>query len=191
MNVEIISRKLLIISAFSAVVILISIYVYSISNRDIRLSMCNSGSKINLLIQAKNFDILIHPVGRKEVLDCLGKYMPYYDRTIEVVVSSDKLLLEELKSRYRVQQIIVSDNFTFRDASVKIGTGITVLNNKQAVLVYQRPIMNIDSSMKYLNNYILVNPTTDNEFELNLGEKLKQQINLNDDEEIQLLLGRL
>ncbi len=80
------SRKwkfLLIVLSLTTSVVWLS--VFSVSN-DLKVISCNVGQGDATFIVRKSFEILIDGGPDNKVLDCLSKYMPFWDREIEVLI---------------------------------------------------------------------------------------------------------
>jgi len=81
-------RDLIIFSIFSLVVILV-ILLPSFFDTRTKIIFCNVGQGDAAYIRINNqFDILIDAGPDRKILDCLGKYMPFYDRKIELALLS-------------------------------------------------------------------------------------------------------
>ncbi len=173
MNIEVVPKKLLILSSLISSIILLSIYIYSSLNHSTKLSVCNTESKINLLIQSGTFDILINPIGKNQTLDCLGKYLPYFDRSLDVVVSSDNTLVKELEKRYTVDQIIESDRATFGNLTIRLTNKVIINNGVNLLFIYQRPLKQLDTDLLEYNDFILIKPQADDIFGSILRNKIK------------------
>lgn len=59
---------------------------FSIQKQELQVIACNVGQGDSILIQLGTFQTLIDGGPDDSVLTCLGKYMPYWDRTIELAV---------------------------------------------------------------------------------------------------------
>jgi competence protein ComEC len=69
------------------VLVLITVWlaVFNIDN-DLHIIACDVGQGDAILIQKNTTQILIDGGPDKSVLDCLGKYMPFWDKQIELVI---------------------------------------------------------------------------------------------------------
>src|SRR3989338_10871213 len=82
------SKKNYIISLFIGIILLFS-YIFSLSDNKLHLIFCDVGQGDAIYIRMPdNSDLLIDGGPNDKVLSCLGKHMPFYDRTIDVVVLS-------------------------------------------------------------------------------------------------------
>jgi len=79
-------RELIATCIFSTVIILGLIFFYSL-NTATKIVFCDVGQGDATYIRIKNkIDILIDSGPNNKILACLGKYMPFYDRTIELAI---------------------------------------------------------------------------------------------------------
>lgn len=80
------SKKSFIIGMLFGVVVLFS-FVFSLPDGRLHIVFCNVGQGDAAYIRTpNNQDMLIDGGPDNKVLDCLGRHMPFYDRTIDVVV---------------------------------------------------------------------------------------------------------
>lgn len=93
--------------------ILLYFYVYTLPDGRLHLVFCNVGQGDAIYIRTpSNQDLLIDGGPDDKVLSCLGKNMPFYDRTIDVVILSHpqddhlKGLLLVL-ARFKVKNFVV------------------------------------------------------------------------------------
>ncbi|AKM83271.1 hypothetical protein A2422_00035 [Candidatus Woesebacteria bacterium RIFOXYC1_FULL_31_51] len=77
-------KYLINLSLLSLVAIFLAIT--NISSDNLSIINCDVGQGDATLVQFKNNQILIDGGPDKSVLSCLGEYMPFYDRTIELVI---------------------------------------------------------------------------------------------------------
>jgi competence protein ComEC len=94
--------------------VLISVNIF-VPNNQYRVIFCDVGQGDAILITApNNIQVLIDGGPDQRILEKLGKYMPYNDRTIEAVMvthpHADHLAgLLEVAKRYRIGQVIETD----------------------------------------------------------------------------------
>lgn len=106
--------------AFLSIELLIAVIVWLAAlgaNDKFHLIACNVGQGDAILAVYKNTEILVDGGPDRSVLDCLGKYMPFWDRTIELVILTHPEKdhyggLSDVFKRYHI------DNFMFNDLQV-------------------------------------------------------------------------
>lgn len=65
------------------------IFVESILDKSTKIVFCDVGQGDEIYIRVKNkIDIVIDAGPDKRMLDCLGKFMPFYDKKIEIAIIS-------------------------------------------------------------------------------------------------------
>lgn len=71
------------------ILLTISVYlaVYVVSD-NLKIVVCNVGQGDAILIQQKTTQILVDGGPNSSVLSCLGRHMPFWDRTIEMVINT-------------------------------------------------------------------------------------------------------
>jgi competence protein ComEC len=65
---------------------LLVIAIFQIPDSNLHIIACNVGQGDAILVTYKNTQILTDGGPDKSVLSCLGKYIPFWDRTIELVI---------------------------------------------------------------------------------------------------------
>lgn len=81
-------RDLILFSIFSFVIIFV-VFLSSFFDKHTKIVFCNVGQGDAAYIRINNrFDLLIDAGPDRKVLDCLSKYMPFYDRKIELALLS-------------------------------------------------------------------------------------------------------
>lgn len=94
--------------------ILLWIVVFSLPDGNLHLIACDVGQGDAILAVYKNYQILTDGgTPDKKVIDCLGRHIPFWDREIEVVVSTHPQLdhfggLIEVFKRYKVDYFIAN-----------------------------------------------------------------------------------
>jgi len=84
-----ITLKRLIFCLSVSCLILFSSYRFSKSNSNTIMVFCSVGQGSAAYLRIDNyFDILVDAGPNQMILDCLGKYMPFYDKNIELVLIS-------------------------------------------------------------------------------------------------------
>lgn len=117
MEQPIISSRLLFISLALGSIVLLLTTIGNIFSSATKIAVCNIDSSLTVYIRLNNkHDLLVNPKSLKSTLSCVGKYMPFYDRTIEFLLINPekKTILAELKDRYDIINIISSTNVNFK-----------------------------------------------------------------------------
>lgn len=92
------------------VLTMLSVYYSAFSVDDnLKIIVCDVGQGDSILIQKKTTQILVDGGPNSKVLNCLGKYMPFWDRNIEMVINthpeSDHYLgLVDVLNNYTVER---------------------------------------------------------------------------------------
>ncbi len=89
--------------------------VFVSNDNALHLIACDVGQGDAILVTYKNLQVLTDGGPDNKVLDCLAKYMPFWDRTLEVVILTHPQLdhyggLTAVFARYRVQTFITHDD---------------------------------------------------------------------------------
>lgn len=178
MDQEIISRKLLLTSCFISIFILILYTViYTFKNKPV-LAFCNIEDKINIILRIGTNDILVNPIGSKQALECIGKNMPFYDRTIEVVITTKEADVELIKQRYTVKKVVTGERVNIGDILITQGAYIGFEYNNRKIVIVQRPLSTINEIL--LRNYTeVVRPISESNIEQILNTMIKQETVLN------------
>ncbi len=124
------SKKSLILSAFFSLLIILAIYTCILFDNSSRIVFCDVGQGDGAYIRIKNqFDILIDAGPDRKILDCLAKYMPFYDREIELAIITHPERdhfggFLYVVDRYKIDRIflnpISSSNIIFKQLESKI-----------------------------------------------------------------------
>lgn len=90
------------------------IAIFSFADERLHLIACDVGQGDAILITYKNTQVLTDGGPDKKVLDCLSKYMPFWDRKIELVVLTHPQKdhfggLIEVIRRYKVENFLEND----------------------------------------------------------------------------------
>jgi len=91
----------------------IIIAILQLPDKNLHIIACDVGQGDAILIIYKNVQILTDGGPDNKVLSCLGKYLPFYDREIELVVSTHpdadhSTGLIEVVKKYKVDKILVN-----------------------------------------------------------------------------------
>ena len=77
----------LILAFLFSLIIIICLFFGSYFNRTTKIVFCDVGQGDAAYIRIKNkIDVLIDAGPDKKILNCLGRHMPFWDRTLEMVV---------------------------------------------------------------------------------------------------------
>lgn len=83
------SKLSLVLSLLFSALILVFIFVSSSFNSKTTVVFCDVGQGDGVYIRIKNrVDVLVDAGPGRKILDCLGKHMPFYDRSIELAILS-------------------------------------------------------------------------------------------------------
>ena len=91
------------------------VWLSALSNdNNLHIIACDVGQGDAILVTYKNYQILTDGGPNNQVLTCLGKYMPIYDRTIELVILTHPQAdhytgLIEVFKRYKVDNYLYND----------------------------------------------------------------------------------
>jgi competence protein ComEC len=124
---------------------MIVIAVFQLPDGNLHIIACNVGQGDAILITFGNTQILTDGGPDKSVMNCLGKYMPFWDRNIELVISThpdadhSTGLVEVLKN-YKVGQILINPidpgTQVYRALEREIGTrGVKVVNPVEGMVL--------------------------------------------------------
>lgn len=106
-------KGLFIITLLSLLMVLI-IFLFSLFDNHSKLVFCDVGQGDAAYIRVKNkIDILIDAGPNNKILSCLGKHMPFYDKTIEFVILTHPQKdhyggLFYILDRYNIKMILTS-----------------------------------------------------------------------------------
>ena len=114
MNEQLISKRTLYTLIILTIVTISTLYIVYIVGKDTTIVFCDVGQGDASYIRVQNkIDILVDAGPDKKVLECLGKYMPLFDRTIELafITHPDKDHMkgfEYILDRYTVSTIFLN-----------------------------------------------------------------------------------
>ena len=100
---------------------------------------CDVGQGDGIYIRIHDtYDIIIDAGPNNAILECLGKYMPFYDRTIDVAIMThpqeDHIAgFEGILTRYTVQMVIMS---RLTNTSKLFSRIVTIINNQHIPVSY-------------------------------------------------------
>lgn len=95
------------------ILIVVWLAAYSTTGKTLKVISCNVGQGDASLIVYQSFEILIDGGPSEKILDCLSKYIPFWDREIEIVVlthpQADHYLgLISVFERYKVDKFLAN-----------------------------------------------------------------------------------
>ena len=117
---------------------LVVIAIFQLPDKNLHVIACDVGQGDGILIVYKNIQILTDGGPDNKVLDCIGRHVPFWDRTIEMAISThpdaDHITgLVEVVKRYNVQYFLINPInpgtpiYTLLENSIG-GKGIRVIN---------------------------------------------------------------
>ena len=121
MEQELISPTTLLFSCIFSLVVVTCVFVYFILISPTQAVFCSVGQGDASYIHIRpSFDIVIDAGPDSSVLECLGQYMPPYDRTIEIAILSHPDLdhfggFTEMLKRYKIQTFIMPPVYNSSD----------------------------------------------------------------------------
>ncbi len=119
--------------------LLLSLFILSVIffrqyfGRRTTIAFCDVGQGDAAYIRIKNrIDIIVDTGPNNKILSCLGRYMPFYDRKIELAIISHGQKdhiggLKEIQNRYRVEKIL-------SPKSASQGDALQILSDKISIL---------------------------------------------------------
>ncbi len=113
MDINPITKKSLVYAAIFSFLIILALLCRQLFDNRTTVVFCDVGQGDAAYIRIKNkIDVLVDAGPDKKVLDCLGRYMPFYDRTIELAVISHSQKdhvggLRFILDRYTIDRLIV------------------------------------------------------------------------------------
>lgn len=106
------SPKLIIWTGIICLGIVCVLFLFSYFQSDTKLVFCDVGQGDGAYIRIHNkIDMIIDAGSEREMLHCLGRHMPFYDRTIEIVAISHPQKdhcggLEHILEHYTIQHVL-------------------------------------------------------------------------------------
>lgn len=139
------------------ILILISTWIAAFSvDGKLHIVACDVGQGDAILIQKLRTQILIDSGSGNKVLDCLGKYMPFWDRQIELVVSThvDKDHsggFVDVFKRYKIVNFLTNDLNNPLFSTLNAGVLGKVVGGSGTNVIYPNMGMVIRVGMMYLD----------------------------------------
>lgn len=106
------SKRTVIFGLLFSIGVVLIIFISSKNQSKTRIVFCDVGQGDAAYIRtSENIDILIDAGPSKQILDCLGKYLPFFDKTIELVLISHPQKdhyggLQFILDRYNLAKIV-------------------------------------------------------------------------------------
>ncbi|OGK35339.1 hypothetical protein A3A93_02920 [Candidatus Roizmanbacteria bacterium RIFCSPLOWO2_01_FULL_38_12] len=196
MQQEIISHRLFFTTIIVSIIVIFTFFISNIKLKKTIIALCNEDGKLTVYMRLDNkFDILINPKSQKEVLGCIGKYMPFYDRTIEMILtdSKDSQIVSNLATRYKVLNVDLNTdvNIFTRNKISYDNSFVHYRNNNQNYLVLLKQIspFQLLSKVKY-DKYTLVFIPEYDSSSLSLVNKIKfNRVEVKKNSQLQYLLN--
>lgn len=119
--------------------VLVVLFFITLPSKKVKVVICDVGQGDATLVIYKNWQMLIDTgPGNKKVLSCLGKYLPFWDKTIEVVMithgdSDHTGGLADILKYYTIEQNIYSKNVSQFDLIKTNWMVFEVVNPKDKV----------------------------------------------------------
>jgi hypothetical protein len=151
MDSKIISSKLLLISIIVSIGIISYLFLINRFTSSTRLIICNNSNKLTVLIKSKDKDILLNPITLNEALECIGKNMVFYDRTIELAYAQNNYVLDQIANYYKIEKRINSDFFRIGNISISEREMINVNN----IIISQKHISSINKDFLDFNKLFI------------------------------------
>ncbi len=147
-----IKKRDLILAILFSSIILVCIFLSSYLDKTTKIVFCDVGQGDGAYIRIKNqIDVVIDAGPNSKILNCLGKYMPFWDKKIELAFLShhDKDHYGgffNIADRYEIAEFLTInyglDNQTYKKLQNKLGTKKVLYQN----LVAEDKIMILDDS---------------------------------------------
>ncbi|MEO6508525.1 MAG: hypothetical protein ABIO02_01100 [Patescibacteria group bacterium] len=108
-----ISLKMILYCFLSSVIVLSFLTLINLLNTHTKVVFCNADKGSAVYIRVKNrTDVLLNVGPDKRILDCLGKEMPFFDRTVEYVFllsMSQNYIggMQHLVSHYKIKELVM------------------------------------------------------------------------------------
>ena len=147
------TRDLIIFSFFSLIIIFF-VLLSSLSDERTKIVFCNVGQGDAAYIRIKNkIDVLIDAGPDKSILSCLGKYMPFWDRKIEMA------FLSHPNSDHYNGYFYIADRYKI-DNFITVNTANLIVSKTYKKLLQKISEKNIPVLFKYSGDKILLGTIT-------------------------------
>lgn len=144
MEIKIISFRLLLFSIIIAFVFISFKTLSYRSNNLMQLTVCNEQDQVDVYIRYRGNDFLINPNSLKNVSYCLGKSMPFYDRTIEYIINPTSTFEKAIKERYEVMHIVRNNSIVLGEYNLNLSSKkVVVSKDKGNLTIFKRPVKSL------------------------------------------------
>lgn len=97
------SKNALYFAFFVSLILLLVIFIRIIFNNGSKITFCGQKNNMTfILTNVENKNIVVSSSNAKDVLDCIGKSIPFYSRKIDSIKLKNTSAEEEVILRYRV-----------------------------------------------------------------------------------------
>lgn len=159
---------------FYLLISIIILFLFAFSKKELKVVFCDVGQGDATYLRWRNIDILIDGGPDRKVLNCLGKYMPFYDRKIEFLILSHPQKdhfngFNYIVDRYQVEMFISSvfsfkkeyQNFLKKLKEKKViqkqaKAGEKIIIGKNLIFKFLWPKENLNSSFFDINDRSLI-----------------------------------
>lgn len=168
--------------------------VFSIDNR-LHVIACDVGQGDAILIQKNTIQILIDSGRGNQVLDCLGRHMPFWDKQIELAISTHidtdhSKGFQDVSRAYKIDKLLISSTQTnevlknIANSTIEPKKGMVIRldliqldilhpdDGEFSILNFQFSKNNNDTSIVALLKYAQFKAIFMGDLELNISEKL-------------------
>jgi len=121
-------------------VLFITTVALSFQSRD-KIVICAENEKFTILGRFdSSFDVVFYSASTKNLLTCLGRSIPYFERTIDLVFENSSTIKTylELNSRYKIVKKTDDKILKIETGKIIVGTDSLVLKNKEKVLILSK-----------------------------------------------------
>lgn len=151
MDIEVISIKQVLRFSILSIIILAFITSVSLFKNRASVSLCSEQSQLTIVIENELHEhLLISNASVKNILDCLGRSMPFYTRTITYAHIDHSSKLSDVSKRYQIQNVALPKEFSQFVIASKEPNLYSVSHGSEKILVYTRPPSSPFSLLKEL-----------------------------------------
>jgi competence protein ComEC len=125
--------------------LMIIIALFQLPDGNLHIIACDVGEGDAILVTYRNIQILTDGGPNQKVLNCLGRHVPFWDKNIELIISSHpdpdhSTGLVDVIKRYNVDKILISpvdpgtDIYRLLESAVG-GRGVGVINPREGMVL--------------------------------------------------------